>query len=70
MVRRGPPNHVGAGPAGGPAHASHVRVQALHGGTHTRYVETPAEAKDVHAYPVCLECQHYLGPDSEPEGNC
>ena len=37
-------------------------------GTHTRYVETPAEAKDVRAYPVCLECQHTFGP--EPEGHC
>jgi hypothetical protein len=40
------------------------------GGTYTRYVETPAEAESVHAYPVCLECQHYLGPESEPEGHC
>jgi hypothetical protein len=38
------------------------------GGTHTRYVETPAEARDVHAYPVCLECQHIYG--LEPEGSC
>ena len=38
------------------------------GGTHTRYVDTPAEAESVRAYPVCLECQHTFGP--EPEGNC
>jgi hypothetical protein len=38
------------------------------GGTHTRYVETPPEAKDVRAYPVCLECQHIYG--LKPEGSC
>jgi hypothetical protein len=38
------------------------------GGTHTRYVDTPAEAEGVRAHPVCLECQHTFGP--EPEGNC
>jgi hypothetical protein len=40
------------------------------GGHYTRYVETPAEAEGVHAYPVCLECQHYLGAESEPVGHC
>lgn len=52
---------------------SDLRMQVTYvcrrcGGTHTRYVETPGEAKGVRSYPVCLECQHNLG--FEPEGNC